>query len=256
MNTIEIFKASELDQNKRLDVFLAERSSKSRSHIHRLIEQGLVTVDLRPVKASDRVKPGMSIRVEFPPPEEITPRPQEIPLDIVYEDSDLIVINKPQGMVVHPAAGNHDNTLVNALLHHCDDLSGINGVIRPGIVHRLDKDTSGLMVVAKNDSAHRSLASQIADKTCRRDYLAVVDGIIKNDSGIIDAPIARHKTNRKKMAVIDGGRRAVTHYSVKERFLHEVLVECSLETGRTHQIRVHMAHIGHPCLGDTVYGAR
>ena len=193
-----------------------------------------------------------------PPPEVLDVKPQNIPLDIVYEDQDLLVVNKPKGMVVHPAAGNPDGTLVNALLFHCgDSLSGINGVIRPGIVHRIDKDTSGLLIVAKNDRAHQSLAEQIAVHSFTRIYNAVVYGIVKEEEGTVSAPIGRHPTDRKRMAVLSsGGREAVTHYRVLERFPGFTLVECRMETGRTHQIRVHMAHIGHPVAGDPVYGPK
>jgi len=189
-----------------------------------------------------------------PEPRPVDVQAQDIPLDILYEDEDIIVINKPQGMVVHPAAGNYNSTLVNALLHHCRDLSGINGEMRPGIVHRIDKDTSGVLVVAKNDHSHVNLAQQIKDKTAVRKYIALVEGDIKEDAGTIDAPIGRHPVYRKKMAVVPGGRRAVTHFKVLERFGRYTLIEARLETGRTHQIRVHMAYIGHPVVGDPVYG--
>lgn len=246
------------DAGKRLDAFLAENmEGKTRSAIQKLMEQGKVLVNGNPGSKNYKLKAGDAIQVEVPEPEPLELLPQNIPLDIVYEDDSLLVVNKPKGMVVHPAPGNPDGTLVNALLYHCgDSLSGINGVIRPGIVHRIDKDTSGLLMVAKNDQAHQSLAAQIAAHTFTRVYNTVVYGNLKNESGTISAPIARHPNDRKKMAVVPGGRDAVTHYRVQERFSNFTLVECKLETGRTHQIRVHMAHIGHPVAGDPVYGPK
>lgn len=246
------------DAGSRLDAFLAlNLEGKTRSAVQKLMDQGKVLVNGKAGRKNDKVKPGDSIQVEIPEPEPLELLPQDIPLDIVYEDEHLLVVNKPKGMVVHPAPGNPDGTLVNALLYHCgQSLSGINGVIRPGIVHRIDKDTSGLLMVAKNDLAHQSLAAQIAAHTFTRMYNTVVYGNLKTDEGTISAPIARHPTDRKKMAVVPGGREAVTHYQALERLPGFTLVECRLETGRTHQIRVHMAHIGHPVAGDPVYGPK
>ena len=246
------------DAGSRLDAFLAlNLEGKTRSAVQKLMDQGKVLVNGKTGRKNDKVKPGDSIQVEIPEPEPLELLPQDIPLDIVYEDEHLLVVNKPKGMVVHPAPGNPDGTLVNALLYHCgESLSGINGVIRPGIVHRIDKDTSGLLMVAKNDLAHQSLAAQIAAHTFTRMYNTVVYGNLKTDEGTISAPIARHPTDRKKMAVVPGGREAVTHYQALERLPGFTLVECRLETGRTHQIRVHMAHIGHPVAGDPVYGPK
>ena len=242
---------------ERLDRFLAGRELEvSRSHIQKLIESGCVLVNGRTAKANAKLREGDAVETELPEAQELEILPEDIPLDILYEDSDVIVINKARGMVVHPAAGAADGTLVNALLHHCEDLSGINGVIRPGIVHRLDKDTSGVMVAAKNDRAHVDLAEQIREKTAQRIYRAIVCGTIAEDRGEIRAPIGRHPTERKKMAVVPGGKEATTLFRVVERFPAHTLVECRLKTGRTHQIRVHMAYIGHPLLGDPKYGRK
>lgn len=242
---------------ERLDRFLAGRELEvSRSHIQKLIESGCVLVDGRTAKANAKLREGDAVEMELPEAQELEILPEAIPLDILYEDSDVIVINKARGMVVHPAAGAADGTLVNALLHHCEDLSGINGVIRPGIVHRLDKDTSGVMVAAKNDRAHVDLAEQIREKTAQRIYRAIVCGTIAEDRGEIRAPIGRHPMERKKMAVVPGGKEARTLFRVVERFPAHTLVECRLKTGRTHQIRVHMAYIGHPLLGDPKYGRK
>ena len=242
---------------ERLDRFLAGRELEvSRSHIQKLIESGCVLVNGRTAKANAKLREGDAVETEIPEAQELEILPEAIPLDILYEDSDVIVINKARGMVVHPAAGAADGTLVNALLHHCEDLSGINGVIRPGIVHRLDKDTSGVMVAAKNDRAHVDLAEQIREKTAQRIYRAIVCGTIAEDRGEIRAPIGRHPTERKKMAVVPGGKEATTLFRVVERFPAHTLVECRLKTGRTHQIRVHMAYIGHPLLGDPKYGRK
>ena len=242
---------------ERLDRFLAGRELEvSRSHIQKLIESGCVLVNGRTAKANAKLREGDAVETELPEARELEILPEDIPLDILYEDSDVIVINKARGMVVHPAAGAADGTLVNALLHHCEDLSGINGVIRPGIVHRLDKDTSGVMVAAKNDRAHVDLAEQIREKTAQRIYRAIVCGTIAEDRGEIRAPIGRHPTERKKMAVVPGGKEARTLFRVVERFPAHTLVECRLKTGRTHQIRVHMAYIGHPLLGDPKYGRK
>lgn len=229
-----------------------------RSAVQRLIEEGNLIKNRQPVSKNDRVKAGDSVRVTMREPRAIEAQPQEIPLDIRYEDDDLLVVNKPKGMVVHPAPGNPDNTLVNALLYHCGaSLSGINGMIRPGIVHRIDKDTSGLLVVAKNDFAHASLARQIKEHTFTREYSAVVHGRLKEPSGTVDAPIGRHPTKRKQMAVTDRhSRNAVTHYETVAELDGFTQIRVRLETGRTHQIRVHMAYIGHPVAGDPVYGPK
>ena len=243
---------------ERADQFLSRSvEGLTRSAAQRLLEQGLVTSGGLPLKKKDRLTPGQVLVVALPDPEPLDARPEPIPLDIVYEDEDVVVVNKPVGMVVHPAAGHSDGTLVNALLYHCGkSLSGINGVLRPGIVHRIDRDTSGLLIVAKNDAAHVALARQLEDHSLSRTYEAIVVGGLREDSGTVDAPIARHPRERKRMAVVSGGKRAVTHWRVVERFSGHTWVECALETGRTHQIRVHMAHIGRPLLGDTVYGSK
>ncbi len=244
-------------RGRRLDVFLADREKElSRSHIQKLIEGGAVLVNGRAVKANYKLRTGDSVEIHVPEVQEWKILPEAIPLDVLYEDEDIIVINKARGMVVHPAAGVSSGTLVNALLYHCKDLSGINGVIRPGIVHRLDKDTSGVMVAAKNDAAHVDLAEQIRLKTAHRIYQALVLGTIAEEKGVIRAPIGRHPTERKKMAVVPNGKEATTHFRVLERFSSYTFVECRLQTGRTHQIRVHMAYIGHPLLGDPKYGKK
>ncbi len=244
-------------RGRRLDVFLADREKElSRSHIQKLIEGGAVLVNGRAVKANYKLCTGDSVEIHVPEAQAWKILPEAIPLDVLYEDEDIIVINKARGMVVHPAAGVSSGTLVNALLHHCKDLSGINGVIRPGIVHRLDKDTSGVMVAAKNDAAHVDLAEQIRLKTAHRIYQALVLGTIAEGKGVIRAPIGRHPTERKKMAVVPNGKEATTHFRVLERFSSYTFVECRLQTGRTHQIRVHMAYIGHPLLGDPKYGKK
>lgn len=239
----------------RLDVYVSEIASVTRSAAQKLIENGFVTVNGAQKSKNYKVTETDDVEIDYPEPVPDMAQPEDIPLDVVYEDADLLVVNKPKGMVVHPAAGNHSGTLVNALLYHCKDgLSGINGVIRPGIVHRIDKDTAGLLVVAKNDDAHNSLALQIKEHKADRVYHAVVVGNPKDDAGTINKPIARHKTDRKKMAIDPLGREAVTHYKVLERYKGFAYCEMRLETGRTHQIRVHMASIGHPLLGDFVYG--
>lgn len=243
---------------ERLDVFLVRNEPElSRAHIQKLIASGEVLVEGRQRKANYKLKLGSQVSFSLPEAAPIEVRPEDIPLDILYEDGDIIVVNKARGMVVHPAAGVSSGTLVNALLFHCHDLSGINGEIRPGIVHRLDKDTSGVMVAAKNDKAHLNLAEQISTKSAYRDYLAVVHGNIKEEAGIIKGDIGRHPTDRKRMAIVrENGKPAVTHFKVLERFGDYTLVECQLETGRTHQIRVHMTSIGHPLVNDPKYGSR
>lgn len=243
----------------RLDALLAaEIPELSRSGAQRLIENGLVTLRGGAVRKNHRTQIGEVFSVTLPPAEKIEVAAQDIPLDVVYEDADVIAVNKPRGMVVHPAPGHPDGTLVNALIHHCgDSLSGINGEIRPGIVHRIDKDTSGLIIAAKNDRAHRGLAAQLKDHTLARTYEAIVCGRVKNDSGTVNAPIGRHPTDRKRQSVnAKISRSAVTHYEVIARYNGYTHVRCRLETGRTHQIRVHMAYIGHPILGDLVYGRK
>ena len=250
--------ASEEEKNQRLDAFLASGfDGLTRSLAVKLIESGAVTVNGGSVGKSYRLTGGERISVTLPEPEPIEAVPQNIPLDVVYEDEDVIVVNKPSGMVVHPAPGHPDGTLVNALLYHCaGSLSGIGGVLRPGIVHRIDRDTSGLIIAAKNDAAHQFLSAQLADHTLARTYECIVVGNLREDSGTVNAPIARHPTDRKRMAVVPGGREAVTHWEVIARYPGYTHVRCRLETGRTHQIRVHMAYLGHPILGDTVYGAK
>lgn len=241
----------------RIDIYLAEKLPLSRSHIQRLITEHKIAVNEQFCKANYKVQTEDRITVEKIVPQMIELVPQAIPLNIIYEDQHIIVINKPRGMVVHPAAGNYSGTLVNALLEHCSDLSGINGLIRPGIVHRLDKDTSGVMVAAKNDGAHISLAKQIKQRTATRKYIAIVHGCIAEENGKIDAPIGRHPTDRKKMAVVfNHSRQATTLFKVIQRYTCHSVVECKLLTGRTHQIRVHMAYIGHPVVGDPQYGPK
>lgn len=251
-------RASEERKNQRLDAFLASSlDGLTRSQATRLIESGEVAVNGRAVSKSYKLAGGEDIAVTLPEPEPVEAVPQDIPLDVVYEDADVIVVNKPSGMVVHPAPGHPDGTLVNALLYHCaGTLSGIGGALRPGIVHRIDRDTSGLIIAAKNDAAHQYLSAQLADHTLARTYECIVVGKLREDRGTVDAPIARHPTDRKRMAVVAGGREAVTHWEVIARYPGYTHVRCRLETGRTHQIRVHMAYIGHPILGDTVYGAK
>lgn len=244
---------------QRLDKFLSVCvSGVTRSAIEKYIAQGLVTKDGVSLSKSHRVEPGEVLSVEIPDPKPLSVEPEAIPLSIIYEDEDLLVVNKPKGMVVHPAPGHPDHTLVNALLAHCGaSLSGINGVLRPGIVHRIDKDTSGLLMVAKNDFAHQSLAAQIQAHTFTRVYESVVHGVVKEDSGTIDAPIGRHPTDRKRMAVTQkASRNAITHFEVLARYRAFTHVRCKLETGRTHQIRVHMAYMGHPVAGDPLYGPK
>lgn len=249
------FQISEEHNGKRIDKYLSSvLDGKSRSYIQGVIDEEKVNVNGKIVKSNYKLKTKDVIDLEIPEPTELKVTPENIPLDILYEDKDVIVVNKPQGMVVHPAPGAYDGTMVNALLYHCKDLSGINGIIRPGIVHRIDKDTSGILVVAKNDNAHNILAEQLKDHSMTRAYYALVEGVIKEDEGTINRPLARHPKERIKIAVVEGGREAITHFSVIERFKENTLVRCILETGRTHQIRVHMAYIGHPLVGDPVYG--
>ena len=240
----------------RLDLYLSEQLGKTRSHVQKLIADGLVTVNGTQVKASFKLTGDEEISIKEVDAAQVEYLPEDLPLDILYEDADLIVINKARGMTVHPAETVKHGTLVNALLYHCKDLSGINGVKRPGIVHRLDKDTSGVMVVAKTDNAHLSLAAQIKDKIATRTYLAIVHGVLTDNAGIITGAIGRDKVDRKKMAIVPNGKPAVTEFKVLERFKNFTYVECKLQTGRTHQIRVHMAAIGYPLLGDTKYTAR
>ncbi len=257
LNLIEV--TSELAKPERIDRFLAQHTDLSRSRIQSLIDEGYVTVNgVTCNNKKDLIKAGDRIQLITPAATPLDLIAQEIPLDILYEDEHLIVINKPAGLVVHPAVGHSDGTLVNALLAHCKELSGINGTQRPGIVHRLDKDTSGVMVVAKNDRAHQDLQAQIQAKTARREYLGIVRGVPKSqlggESGVIDAAISRHHSDRKKMAVFENGRRAITHWQIKERLGNYTLVKFDLETGRTHQIRVHSAYMGWAIAGDPVYG--
>ena len=244
------------DQTGRIDKVLTTlEPGITRSQLKNLINDGHVTVNGQAVKPKYKVQAGDKISLVKPEPQSLELTPENIPLDIVYEDDDVIVVNKPQGMVVHPAPGHPDHTLVNALLYH-SPLSTINGTFRPGIVHRIDKDTSGLLMVAKNDLAHQSLAEQLRNKTNKREYLALVYGQIKEDEGTIDAPLGRNPQDRKKQAVVKGGRHAVTHFKVIKRYDNFTLIKCILETGRTHQIRVHMKYIGHPLVGDPLYGPR
>lgn len=244
------------DHNQRVDILLANNIKEhSRSYLKKLINDEHVRVNNVPVKASYKVTEGDKIQVIIPPPVKVDIIPENIPIEIVYEDHDVIIINKAQGMVVHPAPGNYTGTLVNALLFHSQSLSGINGELRPGIVHRIDKDTSGLLMVAKNDLAHRELAEQLKEHTITRKYIALTEGVIKRDNGTINAPIGRHPVDRKKMAVVSqNSKSAITHFQVLERFSKNTLIQAKLETGRTHQIRVHMDYIGHSLVGDPVYG--
>lgn len=252
------FQVEEQEQGTRADKYLAEKCGEmSRSYIQKLLKEEKVTVSGRPVKANYKVQAGDFLVLEIPDLQEPDILPENIPLDILYEDEDLLVVNKPKDMVVHPAAGHYTGTLVNAVMYHCkDSLSSINGVLRPGIVHRIDKDTTGALVICKSDVVHRDMAEQLKVHSITRKYRAVVQGNLKEDQGTVEGPIGRHPTDRKKMAVNHkNGKPAVTHYRVLERFGSSTYIECVLETGRTHQIRVHMASIGHPLLGDQVYGS-
>lgn len=245
------------EETGRLDKVLSElMPTVTRSHIQQWIKEGQVTVNEENVKANYKVQPGDTIFIVEPELVSLEVIAEDIPIEIVYQDEDVVVVNKPQGMVVHPSAGHQTGTLVNALMYHIKDLSGINGTIRPGIVHRIDKDTSGLLMVAKNDTAHEKLAAQLKDKSSLREYVALVHGVIPHEKGTIDAPLGRSKQDRKKQDIIDDGRAAVTHFVVLERFRDFTLVSLKLETGRTHQIRVHMKYIGYPLAGDPVYGPR
>lgn len=257
METLTL-RPGEAHAGRRADVWLAEAvEGLTRSAAARLLEEGRVLSGGKPLSKSFQLTGTETVEVTLPEPAPVELIPQDIPLDVVYEDSDVIVVNKPKGLVVHPAPGHPDGTLVNALLFHCgSSLSGVGGALRPGIVHRIDRDTSGLIIAAKNDLAHRGLAAQLQDHTLARVYECIVTGALREDSGTVDAPIGRHPADRKRMAVVSGGRRAVTHWTVLARFPGFTHLRCHLETGRTHQIRVHMAYIGHPILGDTVYGAR
>lgn len=245
------------DSGLRIDKYLSTVNEQlSRSYIQKLLKSGLVLVDGKPVKASYQVDEGDVISLDIPEAVEPEIEPENMDLDILYEDQDVILVNKPKGMVVHPAAGHYSHTLVNGLMHHCkDQLSGINGVMRPGIVHRIDMDTTGVIIACKNDMAHNSIAAQLKEHSITRRYQAIVHGVLKDDAGTVEGPIGRHPTDRKKMSInYNNGKSAVTHYKVLKRFRQYTHVECRLETGRTHQIRVHMASIGHPLLGDLVYG--
>ncbi|MGB3367348.1 MAG: RluA family pseudouridine synthase [Acidaminobacteraceae bacterium] len=252
------FVVDEDSTNIRLDVYLNELlNDQSRSYIQTLVKEGYIKVNGE-IKVAKNYKVNLNDKVVIgiPEPEELKIEAQDIPITIVYEDDDVIVVDKPAGMVVHPAPGNYDGTLVNALLFHCKNLSSINGVIRPGIVHRIDKDTSGLIMVAKNNHAHNHLAAQLKDHSSTRSYIAIVHGRFRQNEGTVDAPIARNPKDRLRMAVVHGGRESVTHYSILKRYEAYTVVRCNLETGRTHQIRVHMAHIKHPLLGDVLYGPK
>ena len=255
---MEEIKIVDLDSALRVDKYLNNvQDELSRSFIQQLIDEGKILINGNICKSNTKVKNGDTITIMDFELVSIDAKPENIPLDIIYEDHDIIVINKPKGMVVHPSVGNYEHTLVNALLYHCHDLSGINGKIRPGIVHRIDKDTTGCIVACKNDKAHEAIALQLANKTCHREYIALVEGNIEHNSGTIDAPIGRDTKDRKKMTVTEiNSKEAITHFDVIERFKNYTLIKCKLETGRTHQIRVHMQFIGHPIVGDPVYGRR
>ncbi|MGG0187523.1 RluA family pseudouridine synthase [Bacillus rhizoplanae] len=248
---------TEEQKNERIDKFVAGVNNEwSRSQVQQWIKDGVVTVNGKDIKGNYKVKTNDEITVTIPEPESLDILPEDMNLEIYYEDSDVLVVNKPRGMVVHPAPGHTSGTLVNGLMYHCKDLSGINGVMRPGIVHRIDKDTSGLLMVAKNDMAHEALVNQLVAKTVTRRYQAIVHGVIPHDKGTVDAPIGRDKQDRQSMTVEQNGKHAVTHFRVLERFNNFTHVECQLETGRTHQIRVHMKYIGYPLAGDPKYGPK
>lgn len=251
---IKKFPISNEDSGKRADVFLSERTELTRSHIKKLGDDGNILINGKVQRAGKTLKAGEELEVHIPEPKNLDVEPVDIPLDIVYEDCDLAVINKPQGLTVHAGNGTHGDTLVNALLYHLDSLSGINGEIRPGIVHRIDKNTSGLLVVAKNDKAHVALSRQLEDKTCARKYVALLEGNLKTDEGIIETDIGRSTADRTKMAVVKSGRKAITEYKVIKRYEGYTLCEFSLKTGRTHQIRVHAKYLNHPVVGDKEYG--
>lgn len=251
-----VFEITPEIEEERIDKCISNYMSElSRSYIQKIIKDGLVFVNDKVVKANYKVKVDDIVRFTIPESVEPEIKAENIPLDIIYEDADFLIVNKPKNMVVHPAPGHYEGTLVNAIMYHCkEDLSGINGVMRPGIVHRIDKDTTGSLIICKNDEAHNDISAQLKEHSITRKYRAIVHGCLKDDEGIIDAPIGRHPTDRKKMAINErNGKRAVTHYKVLERFQKYTYIECQLETGRTHQIRVHMASIGHPLLGDEVY---
>lgn len=253
---ISIFDTLESDAGKRLDVFVSESiEGYSRSYIKKIIDSGMVKINGNAKKSNYKLKAGERVEVSIPKPVKLELKAENIHLDIIYEDDHILIVNKPQNMVVHPAHGNYDGTLVNALLNHCTNLSGINGVIRPGIVHRIDKDTSGIIMVAKTNEAHMSLSQQLKEHKITREYLALLEGRVKTESGTIDAPIGRNPRDRKKMDVVSkNGKNAITHFKVLETYESNTLIEAKLETGRTHQIRVHMAYYGHPVVGDMVYG--
>ncbi|MCF7925316.1 MAG: RluA family pseudouridine synthase [Candidatus Izimaplasma sp.] len=244
------------ENNKRIDRFLRSKLDLSRNVIQHYIKDAHILVNSETTKANYKIKSEDIITIDPPEPKKINLAPENIPLDIIYEDDDVAVVNKPEGMVVHPGAGNPTHTMVNALLYHLEDLNAIKGEIRPGIVHRIDKETSGLLMVAKNDLAVESLSKQLQEKTVKRTYIALVEGVITHNKGKINAPIGRHKTRRQQMAVVENGKPAVTHFTVMKRYEAHTLIECQLETGRTHQIRVHLDYIGHPLVGDSKYGRR
>ena len=256
METV-IFTTNETDAGLRLDKYLSVQMPEvTRSFLQKLIKEDYVTVEEKSVKANYKLKPNQIVSVTIPPPEETEIVPEDIPLDILYEDEDLLVVNKPKNMVVHPSAGHFSGTLVNAVMYHCkDSLSGINGAIRPGTVHRIDKDTTGSLIICKNDESHLFIAEQIKEHSIKRIYRGIVSGYVKEQEGCIEGNIGRHPTDRKKMAILpNGGKQAITHYKVIEQWKNAAYMEFRLETGRTHQIRVHMASIGHPLLGDLIYG--